>query len=371
MAALAVNGLTGPTDPEADHELYFLAHLAHNPPMMDHDWNDQCQSKLMESLPLMRLVGGTDLNEHVDRCWMEALLHGGFRYGMLNGEPLLGYFPEHLGSPYLEHSEICEVADMVALGLKSTEAGVGDYWDEVDRWTRNMLAEGQMTSTDADWLVLYSEDQPLSAVDPVNQTTERVLERNIGAFAGWPKANDWYAGEGPGIMHCCTGNGTRALYYVWEKMLQHDGGKLRVNLLLNRASRWADVDSHIPYVGQVDVKVKEPLELWIRAPEWVETGEARVRVNGEERRVGWAGRYAEVGEVKPGDVATMRFPIAERTDTVWIEKERYRLVRKGNEVVAIDPPGKVCPLCRREHYRQNETRWRSVERFIPDKVIHW
>ena len=38
-----------------------------------------------------------------------------------------------------------------------------------------MLAEGQMTPSDADWLARYSEDLPLSAVDPMNQTTERVL----------------------------------------------------------------------------------------------------------------------------------------------------------------------------------------------------
>ena len=32
--------------------------------------------------------------------------------------------------------------------------------------------------------------------------------------------------------------------------------RLSVNLLLNRASPWVDVDSHIPYEGRVDLKVK-------------------------------------------------------------------------------------------------------------------
>jgi hypothetical protein len=42
-----------------------------------------------------------------------------------------------------------------------------------------------------------------------------------------------------------------------------------VNLLLNRASAWADLDSYIPYEGRVDVRVKRDCELAVRIPEWV------------------------------------------------------------------------------------------------------
>ena len=341
-AALAVNCLTGATDPEADYEIYWGLDLRTNPPIMYHSFADMCQMKFMEALPLMRMVSGSVLNEEVDRRWMEVALHQqgpdgltywpvkgrpwalvgpkgyvkrrsaavqtgqhiypaycgrllsaltlydlrdpgsvwadtarrlvdglaelavdrgryayyapsshwaekgstdeygkrvrvdgahvafislglahayreigydpaivlagrlnrymldeieffdeearylgtrtqwslgtahfhmhtyallslleyarttdddsylefvrkGFEYGVTNGNTLVGYFPETLGSSQLEHSELCEVADMIALGLKLTEAGVGDYLDDVDRWTRNMFAEGQLT----------------------------------------------------------------------------------------------------------------------------------------------------------------------------------------------------------------------------------
>ena len=65
---------------------------------------------------------------------------------------------------------------------------------------------------------------------------------------------------------------------------------VRVNLLLNRPSAEADVDSHIPYTGQVYAKVKEPVHLSMRIPEWVEPGEVRVEVDGGERRLWWDGR---------------------------------------------------------------------------------
>jgi hypothetical protein len=132
-----------------------------------------------------------------------------------------------------------------------------------------------------------------------------------------------------------------------------------------------DVDSHIPYEGQVDVRVKQPVDLLVRIPEWVIPAQARVRVNAMDREVSWDGRYAGVGAVKPGDTVTMTFPIEERTDTVWIEKEKYTLVRKGNDVVAIDPPGRYCPLYQRDHYRADATRWRTIERFVSDESIYW
>ena len=63
--------------------------------------------------------------------------------------------------------------------------------------------------------------------------------------------------------------------------------------------------------------------------------------------------------------------IEERIDNVTIEKETYTLIRKGNEVVAIEPPGRFCPLYQRDHYRDNATLWRTITRFVPEKQIEW
>ena len=304
-------------------------------------------------------------------------MHGWDTWENTPGADLVGYFPEHVDSPRWEGSEICEVADMVALALKLSEAGVGDYWDDADRWARNMLAEGQLLSTD--WIYRLPESgmtnhDPVylspSVAGPYN-STDRVPERNLGAFAGYPAANDWYVGDGPGTMHCCTVNGARAMYWVWDHALRHQDDTLRLNLLLNRASQWADVDSYIPYLGRIDVKVKQPVRLEIRIPEWVAPSQTRCTVNTAERRLDWNGRYAKVGDVKPGDTVTLTFPIEERTDIVHIEKQRFTLVRKGNEVVAIDPPGRHNPLYQRQHYRQSNPRWHKIERFVSKEQIDW
>jgi len=563
-AAAAVNGLTGPTDPEADHEIYWTTSFKRNPPMMQHDLGDQCQVKFMEALPLMRIISGSDLNTHVDRAWMESalrcvdsdgrahmpikgrpwillesgsyipsgvphdmehflnpffagrllsvmtlhylrdgnslwretgqgivdaltdlaidkgsyayfsptpamafpghtedhwrsrlpmrtqavsriqvglmhfyrtfgyepamtlagklinysvdeikywedngrfipdypdlqpeashfhqhvyglqslaeymlltgedryreLVHNGYEYAMAHGNIFLGYFPEWIGTTRFECAELCGVADMIALALEMTELGMGDYWDDADRWVRNVFAECQLSIDQADEMACRAADLPVSAHDPMCQTVADVLARNVGAFSGWSYPNDW----GDAIQHCCTGNATRAIYYVWERIVQHESGRLRVNLLLNRASEWADVNSHIPYMGQVDVRIRKPVELSLRIPEWVRPADIRVSVDDRDRPITFDGRYALVGDVVPGNTASMTFPIAERTETLLIEEREYTAILKGNDIVSMDPPGEFCPLYQREQYRSNTSRWRKTERFVSNEFIHW
>jgi len=567
--ALAINGLTGPTDPEADYEIYWAMYMYGDRPVMRHDHNDHVQIKFHEALPLMRLASGSRQNEHVERRWMEVVLHmrgpdgllyypvvgrpwasthlfpeqfgavpgdhfaqpynngrllaavaayhgvtgddlwlevgrgmvdglwrwavdrgeyayfskgqyalgetsdpnapvpppwmtlpfawtlmglaqffrftgyepagrlarkltacfkdhanyfgpdarflpeepdspdhperahlhghcypllgmldlalatgdrelasyvaQGYEYARQQGDVLMGFFPAEVDPRRRQTSEICGVADMVALAVKLTEAGARDCWDDIDRWTRNMLVEGQLTR--CDWMYRVNAGQPHVPIDPVSMTDDRVGERNLGGCACSPSPNDFFGGRENGqnsiLAGCCTGNGLRALYYAWQSILTHRDGRLRVNLLFNRASPWADVDSHIPYEGKVEVKVKVPVELELRIPEWVKPGEVRVQVNGQDREPGWAGRYAQAGAVRPGDVATLTFPIFERSERVQIQKQPYTLVRKGNDIVFVDPPGRYAPLFQRDHYRENSTRWRKVERFVADKPLHW
>jgi len=307
----------------------------------------------------------------------------GFEYAMAHGECRLGYFAEWLNSPRVHTLELCELAEMVALAVKLSAAGAGDYWDMADRWVRNLFYEGQLRPEHVQWMHWLGESTATTEIAPMElppyHTAERAVERNVGAFGGWLSPNDWIpAGfphnigwKSPGIMHCCTGNSTRAIYYAWENILGYDAGKLRVNLLMNRASQWADIDSHIPYAGQVDVKIKQSLELSVRIPEWVEPDQAKCTVNGKTVKIKWDGRYANVGKVEADDIVTLNFPIEERAEWIYVEKRTYRILLRGNTCVAIDPPGTNCPLFQREHLRSNTARWKKAKRFVSDKVIDW
>ena len=65
------------------------------------------------------------------------------------------------------------------------------------------------------------------------------------------------------------------------------------------------------------------------------------------------------------------FPIAETVKKVDIEKQRYVLTLKGNDVVNINPPGKFCPFYQGDFYRDNVTRRKKATRFVSNHDIYW
>lgn len=316
------------------------------------------------------VVDDTELMRFVQKSYEWA------RSAESDSSSLIGYFPENVNSPCeIISCETCEVADMIALALKLSAGGVDDYYADAERWARNHFAEMQLTRTD--WIRRFSQSLPKTdaGLDSAAVTADRVPERNLGAFAGWSWPNEWWNVRAPaGIMHCCTGNGVRALYYLWDNILDYEDGCLRVNMLLNRASPWADVHSHIPYQGRVDLRIKQTCsEVLLHAPEWIETNSDKVsaKIDGKPCKCVWQGRYIGLGKVSKDATLSVTFPLTERTVRENIACKPYTLVIRGNTVVHIDPPGKVGPLYQRDHYRKNEAAWISVDRFISDNPAKW
>jgi hypothetical protein len=294
------------------------------------------------------------------------------------GYTLTGFFPESTIPDY-PSCETCEIADMIALSLELTRLRVGDYWDDADRWLRNQFAENQLTPEKVQKLTGLGKrlGNPERRADGYFNTDDRVLERNMGAFAGWASANEFLDLEMSksrgGIMHCCTGNAAQTVYYLWKAMLQQDRDQLRVNLLLNRASEAADVYSYVPYEGRVDLKIKKAAgAVLVRVPEWVNpsTDKVACTLNGQMRDIRWEGRYANAGAAKPGDKISVRFPIAERTlVNQKIGNRSYTVVVRGNSVASLDPVGRECPLYARDYGKGVSQR--TVNRFLAGEDIAW
>ena len=287
--------------------------------------------------------------ERVDAC---------YRYMREMGDPLIGYFQEYVpGSDvYLNRHgnsvEICEVSDMVFLALNLTRAGVDDYWDDVDRYVRNMYAEGQIQSSD------FCDHIPDSYFNPEPNTRlhiddHNIAERSVGAFLGWMRANDGLTvtqtDAGPklfhrAVQHCCTANGARTLYYVWDSIVTKSDDEVRVNLLLNRASPWLDVDSYVPADGKVVLRIKDAPRVAVRIPEWCDPHVVEASVGGKAHRTLVDGKWLRLGFLKPGDVVTLTFPIPERRIHRVIGEIPYTLTIRGSQVVDIDPKGVGIPL---------------------------
>jgi hypothetical protein len=326
----------------------------------------------------------TETLRRVDAC---------FRWARQMGDPLVGWFPEFQPGTYefeeqdFESVEICEVADMVFLALLLTRNGAGDYWDDVDRWVRNMYTEGQMTN--ADFLKRipdrflnpapgqFRSQRWINIWSAVSKDDREIGLRSVGSFFGWMRANDGLlvlkADDGEeklsprSIMHCCTANGARTLYYVWDSIVSRAGDECRVNLLLNRASEWMDVHSYLPVQGKVVLRVKRATKVAVRLPEWVTPSDVRGTVGGRKAEIRVQGRYASIGESKAGDEIELTFPLPERTLYRVLGRRPYKLTLRGSNVVAIDPPGVAYPLY------QHQPTGKLVEKacFIPAKNVIW
>ena len=114
------------------------------------------------------------------------------------------------------------------------------------------------------------------------------------------------------------------------------------------------------------------MDLELRLPEWVKPEESRCEVDGRARKLTFDGRYAIVGGIREGQTAILNFPIVERTDKIRVQGRDYTIIRRGNEVVWMDPPGKYNPhYQQRGHYRNGPTLYRKVTRYVPEHTYDW
>ena len=298
------------------------------------------------------------------------LAQRGYEYGKAHGQTLMGFFPEFLNvapDAYGNTCEICEVADMIYLALRQSTCGIADCWDDVDRWVRNMFTESLLLETD--WVDAYCRAHD-TGFRHEHGVYEDVPQRVRGMWGGWIAPNDWQGHDEYSMMACCVGNAAMQLYRVWRDMISYDnrGKRLSIHLLLNRASPWADIDSHVPCRGQVDIKVKQDCELAVRVPQWTEPQQCRCTVNGRETASAEQGRYVLV-KATTGDQVVFHCPLDEHRQTLDIVDQRYEAVVRGNTIVDISPAGRHYPLFHRPQFREDQTRWREAQRFIADDIV--
>jgi len=290
-------------------------------------------------------------------------------------------------SPGYGGMEGCSVADMTAIAVKLTQLGLGDeYFEDIDRNVRNYLTGMQRTRPDhsADYFRKIAESGEShdgevggrfrivkTAEAPVGywQLADHLPERLVGSVACYSSPNDYYASTY--FDSCCNGNFARAIYYAWESILKYDKKVLTVHLLLNRTSPWADIDSYIPYIGRVDVKIKKPCDsVRIRMNNWVEKDKVTCKIKGEDVSFSWDGNYIVFGKVEPKQTITIEFPIHERVVKLEILGHKYTAIFKGNDCVDISPKGIYVPMFQRDHYRFAQPRFMKVRRFACENVIH-
>jgi hypothetical protein len=310
---------------------------------------------------------------------IKEFVRSGYEYARNFGIARIGLF-----------GESCTIMDMIGIAVKLTEGGVGDYWDDVDGYIRNQMIEQQFT--DPDELLKASRLSCAEGVVPspeVLSEAEAIVKQTLGIFA-----DDGDLGQIPQTfsIQCCTANGTIGLYYAWEGIIRKNGKDgVQVNLLLNRASPWMDVDSYLPYEGKVVLRNKTARRLLLRIPCWVDRGAVTCSVNGAEQSPSWIANYAGVDRIRPKDEIVFTFPVNEETvDYTVITKQQwtsdpredrnppsssitFRCTFRGNTLVDFSPrPDDRWYLnYKRDRYKQDKAPMTEVTRYVAPDVIKW
>jgi hypothetical protein len=309
--------------------------------------------------PLLALL---DLAEMTNDAWLKEFVREGYEHALSTGAARLGWVPSWLmplpserPESTAEIAEGCAVGEMAQLGVRLTDAGLGDYWDQVDSIVRNHLVEQQFTSVEL--MQKYSKD---GAATPY-------LDRYVGGYGG--AAPTWIP---PLVNGCCSANAPIGLYYAWHGITRYSNGVASVNLLLNRASQWADIDSHLPYEGRVDIHNKQARTILVRIPMWVDMAEVKSFVGNSATRPAKIGRYLVFDGLKPGAMVTVQFPNPEFIERYWLEGREFEMVIRGSTVTNVNPESKdptLIPLYQRPQYKDTgKAPLRKVTRFAAEVI---
>jgi hypothetical protein len=269
--------------------------------------------------------------------------------------------PEKFKRPAWLHgvTETCGVADMALLAVKLSDAGIGDYWDDVDSIVRNQLATQQICDLNL-----------MRRASGGDSRNDVLLKRFLGGFGN--AAPNGVPHHLCDLAGCCTANGSQALYYAWHGITRFDDGVATVNLFLNRASAWMDVDSYLPFQGKVVLHNKQAHTALVRIPGWVALGQVRNFVDGKPVHPSMVGRYEMFQGLKPNDEIRLEFPVRRETDRYTIDGKEYHVTFRGSTVVDINPRDldpKDYPMYQRDYMKADKAPMRQAKRFVAERII--
>jgi hypothetical protein len=308
-----------------------------------------------------------DLAVATSESHLKQLVRQGYEHARRHGVIRLGWMPswiapQRFGRPASAaiESEGCGIADTLMLAVQLTDAGLGDYWDDVDAIVRNHLLELQMV------------DLAAMRCACGNAAYDATLQRFVGGFTQAVLT----ANLRSAIYGCCTGNGTRSLYYAWEGITRFHQGVATVNLWLNRAATWLDIDSYLPYEGKVVLHNKQAHTLFVRIPYWVDRQALCCLVNNRRITAGYTGNFLLFQDMQPGDTIQLDFPVPEAIEHYTIGKDRYTVTLRGSTVVDLQPRAtdddanrNKVPFFVRDHLRETVAPLQMVQRFTPEQVL--
>ncbi|MBD3391638.1 MAG: hypothetical protein GF418_06280 [Chitinivibrionales bacterium] len=235
--------------------------------------------------------------------------------------------------------ETCCIKDMIELALELIDNGGYDYWDVVDSFTRNHLAESQIQDGR-----FISEDN--TRQDAGGHTWKHMSARVVGGFSGGSLPNSISLSRFRSIAGCCVGTAPQVLQLVWERIVERWGNDVRVNLPMEKDADAARVEIGYPNDGYLQVTAKAAGNYRIRAFEWMGT-RVEATVNGRPMPLVYSEGCLFFPKVAAGDVIRVAHALAEERRRETVTGIDFTVSWRGPDVVSLDPNGAPLQLYQR------------------------
>lgn len=287
----------------------------------------------------------------------------------------------------------CSNMELNMSALSLIRAGHDEYWDQIDRFTRNHTAEAQFLDP-AEWVPekalkgrrmnkfkwvteRYPDDLHMLPYDDYRD----IVNRSVGGFM-WSSADE-HLFIPASVMVCCSAHALRTFELVWGNALKENLNHIAVNLHYNMENHLGEVISYEPFQGRVSVILKKDSELRIRIPETALGAEIRVQCDDRavDRQI--AGRYACIRNAQKGREYSLIYPLSRRTtrETHFvyehdkfenpIDRLEYDVRWRGNTVIQILPESKEPKrMYKRRHLDTDEVPYHEVSYFLTNKKLY-
>ncbi len=218
--------------------------------------------------------------------------------------------------------ETSSPGDAVQLALWLVEEGYTQFADFAERILRARILPGQLTQT-----------HPLVPSKSDNSDRYRALtERSLG---GW--SVHMYPHGGKKNTTDVTASCLHSVIDAYRHIVLKRPDGIIVLLHFDYEDETVSVKSMRDKMAHLKGNVRERTPVMVRIPGFAPTKSVSVKVNGKEQVIDFAGIYACIGTLNPGDTAEIVYALPEREIHETTDDTEYTLHWKGDDVIGITP----------------------------------
>lgn len=235
-----------------------------------------------------------------------------------------------------EQGESNQVGDLIQIYLMLAGMGKTAQWyGHAERFMRGGILPAQVLETDS-----FLKDHP----NPENDSWRNMSARAIGGFGFPTPTTRFEPGKGGVNTIDITQGAAQAICAFREKIITRDAMGIHLNLLFSAKTPYADVTSHLPVEGRLEIDLKARGALWVRMPQNIEAGTFSVQCGNTALPFIICNGYAVLPVQEAGTALTISFQPAQKVEQEYIHHIPYEVHWYGEQVTDVLPHKGVAPL---------------------------